>query len=141
MARRILIIGGGVIGASVAFHLAEAGAGDVTLLERDKLGSGTTWHSAGNITWKPSHFHDRPILQVLETVERLEKLTGQDTGWLTTGRQFLAVSDHMLETFEGFAAVAAERGINGRWIDGSRSANSSIPCSIPPPPRASGSIR
>ncbi len=118
MARRILIIGGGVIGASVAFHLAEAGAGDVTLLERDKLGSGTTWHSAGNITWKPSHFHDRPILKVLKTVERLEKLTGQCTGWLTTGRQFLAVSAHMLETFEGFAAVAAERGIKGRWIEG-----------------------
>lgn len=118
MARRILIIGGGVIGASVAWHLAEAGAGDVTLLERDKLGSGTTWHSAGNITWKPSHQHDEPILKVLKTVKRLETLTGQDTGWLTTGRQFLAVSDHMLETFEGFAAVAEDRGIKGRWIEG-----------------------
>jgi 4-methylaminobutanoate oxidase (formaldehyde-forming) len=118
MPRRIVIIGGGVIGASIAHHLAEAGAGEVRLLERDKLGSGTTWHSAGNITWKPSHFHDRPVLQMLETVERLHKLTGQDTGWLTTGRQFIAVSDHMLETFQGFAAEAGARGIKGRWIEG-----------------------
>ena len=74
MARRILIIGGGVIGVSVAFHLAEAKAGEVVLLERDRIGSGTTWHSAGNITWKPSHFHDQPVLQMLETVERLHTL-------------------------------------------------------------------
>ncbi|MFO1171343.1 MAG: FAD-binding oxidoreductase [Hyphomicrobiaceae bacterium] len=118
MSRKIVIIGGGVIGASVAFHLAEAKAGEVTLLERDKLGSGTTWHSAGNITWKPSHFHDQPVLQMLETVERLPKLTGQETGWLTTGRQFIAISSETLEIFQGFAKVAEERGIKGRWIDG-----------------------
>jgi glycine/D-amino acid oxidase-like deaminating enzyme len=48
MTRRIVIVGGGVIGASVAWHLADRGLGDVVLLERDRLGSGTTWHSAGN---------------------------------------------------------------------------------------------
>jgi 4-methylaminobutanoate oxidase (formaldehyde-forming) len=115
--RRIIVIGGGVIGTSVAWHLAEAGASEVTLVERDRLGSGTTWHSAGNITWKPSYFHDEPVLQMLETVERLHALTGQDTGWLTTGRQFLAVSDDMRRTFEGFDAEARSRGIAGRWLD------------------------
>ncbi|MEZ5926676.1 MAG: FAD-binding oxidoreductase [Hyphomicrobiaceae bacterium] len=118
MARRIVVVGGGVIGASVAFHLTEAGAGEVTLLERDRLGSGTTWHSAGNITWKPSYFHDQPVLQMLETVERLPKLTGQDTGWLTTGRQFIATTDETLATFEGFAEVSKDRGVAGRWIEG-----------------------
>ena len=61
MARKILVIGGGVIGTSIAWHLARAGAGEVTLLERDRLGSGTTWHSAGNITWKPAANRDEQI--------------------------------------------------------------------------------
>ncbi|MCP5033263.1 MAG: FAD-binding oxidoreductase, partial [Actinomycetia bacterium] len=44
---RVVIIGGGVIGTSVAYHLAKLGWSDVVLLERDKLTSGTTWHAAG----------------------------------------------------------------------------------------------
>src|SRR5574342_748743 len=44
---RVVIVGGGVIGASVAYHLAHAGWSDVVLLERDRLTSGTTWHAAG----------------------------------------------------------------------------------------------
>lgn len=46
---KIVIMGGGVIGASVAWHLTEMGCGDAVLLERGQLGCGTTWHSAGNI--------------------------------------------------------------------------------------------
>ena len=44
---RVLIVGGGVIGLSVAYHLAKRGATDVTLLERNLLTSGTSWHAAG----------------------------------------------------------------------------------------------
>jgi 4-methylaminobutanoate oxidase (formaldehyde-forming) len=117
MTQRILVIGGGVIGTSIAWHLTEAGAGDVTLVERDRLGSGTTWHSAGNITWKPSSHHDAPVLDALETIERLHALTGQDTGWLTTGRMFIALSDEMRQTFEGFDRVAHQRGIPSRWLE------------------------
>ena len=58
---KIVVVGGGVIGASIAWHLARESAGEVTLLERDRLGSGTTWHSAGNITWKPLPDHDAQI--------------------------------------------------------------------------------
>jgi glycine/D-amino acid oxidase-like deaminating enzyme len=43
---RVVIIGGGIIGCSVAYHLAEMGCNDVVLLERDQLTSGTTWHEA-----------------------------------------------------------------------------------------------
>ena len=46
---RIVIVGGGVIGASVAYHLAALGATDVLLLERHELTAGTTWHAAGVI--------------------------------------------------------------------------------------------
>ena len=44
---RVVVVGGGVIGTSVAYHLAHAGVRDVLLLERDRLTSGTTWHAAG----------------------------------------------------------------------------------------------
>ena len=44
---RVVVVGGGVIGCSVAYHLAHMGCKDVVLLERDRITSGTTWHSAG----------------------------------------------------------------------------------------------
>ena len=44
---RVVVIGGGIIGTSVAYHLAHLGFGEVLLLERDRLTSGTTWHAAG----------------------------------------------------------------------------------------------
>ena len=47
---RVVVIGGGVIGSSVAYHLAHAGWTDVVLIERDRLTSGTTWHAAGLMT-------------------------------------------------------------------------------------------
>ena len=47
---RVVIVGGGVIGTSIAYHLAHEGVTDVVLLERDRLTSGTTWHAAGLMT-------------------------------------------------------------------------------------------
>jgi glycine/D-amino acid oxidase-like deaminating enzyme len=44
---RVVVVGGGIIGTSVAYHLAHLGVRDVVLLERDRLTSGTTWHAAG----------------------------------------------------------------------------------------------
>src|SRR5579862_9778201 len=114
---RIVVVGGGVIGTSVTWHLAQSGLGDVTLLERDRLGSGTSWHSAGNITWKPSASHDAPILYMLDTVAQLEGEHGLATGWLKTGRIFLAHSPAMRATLERFNSTAGERGIPARFID------------------------
>lgn len=114
---RIVIVGGGVIGTSVAWHLAQSGKDDISLIERDRLGSGTSWHSAGNITWKPSDSHDAPILYMLDTVARLEGEHGLATGWLKTGRIFLAHSPAMRATLERFDSVAGKRGIPARFID------------------------
>src|SRR5271169_6699459 len=97
---KCIVIGGGIVGASIAWHLATRGVGDVLLLERDRLGSGTTWHSAGNITWKPSHSHDAPILYALETLSRLKAETGLETGWTQTGRMFIAQSVETRRNFE-----------------------------------------
>jgi glycine/D-amino acid oxidase-like deaminating enzyme len=80
------------------------------------LGAGTTWHSAGNITWKPSHEHDAPILHAFETLDCLKE-SGLETGWLTTGRMFLAGSAETRRNLDAFDRSARERGIAARWLD------------------------
>ena len=84
---RVVIIGGGVIGTSVAYHLAKLGWNDVVLLERDQLTSGTTWHAAGlivsggmtteTLAWMAKYSRD--------LYEVLEAETGQSTGFRPVG--------------------------------------------------------
>jgi glycine/D-amino acid oxidase-like deaminating enzyme len=118
MLMKCVVVGGGVIGTSVAWHLAKQGVGEVSLLERDRLGAGTTWHSAGNITWKPSPSHDAPILYAFEILDHLKE-TGLETGWLATGRMFLAGSAATRNSLDGFDTIARDRGIAARWLDAS----------------------
>jgi len=122
MARRIVVVGGGVVGCSVAWHLAERNLGEVVLIERDRLGSGTTWHSAGNITWRPGGRFDRAVLYAFETIARLTLETGQETGWLKTGRLFLAHGNGAIRRLEAYQAQAEGRGIGARMIDGREAA-------------------
>ena len=116
MTKQILIVGGGVIGTSVAWHLAERGLAPVTLMERDRLGSGTTSHSAGNITWKTAPDTDAPVDYMLNLIERLHQETDQDTGWRTTGRFFLARTEAYLERFREYHKGGAERGFGGTMV-------------------------
>jgi glycine/D-amino acid oxidase-like deaminating enzyme len=112
---KTIVVGGGVIGASVAYHLARDGAGEVLLVERDRLSAGTTWHSAGNITWKPLADHDRPILAVLQTVSELEA-AGHPTGWLKTGRLFLGGQTSTLKCYDELDQAARAAGLDSRWL-------------------------
>ena len=79
---RVVVIGGGIIGCSVAYHLAEEGC-DVVLLERDQLTSGTTWHAAGLMTSYGSG--SETVLGIrqhaMQLYKRLEAETGQQTGF------------------------------------------------------------
>jgi 4-methylaminobutanoate oxidase (formaldehyde-forming) len=113
---KCVVVGGGVIGTSVAWHLARQGIGEVVLLERDRLGCGTTSHSAGNITWKPTPTYDAPILYAFETLSRLKE-SGHETGWLTTGRMFLTRTTETRRILEQFDRTAQERGIATRWLE------------------------
>src|SRR3954465_2825727 len=84
---RAVVVGGGVVGASVAYHLAEAGFGEVLLLERDRLTSGTTWHEGGLMvtfgsTWQTS---TRIRQYTRDLYARLEAETGQSTGLVPIG--------------------------------------------------------
>ncbi len=109
MTRRIAVVGGGIIGSSVAWHLASRNLGDIHLFERDQLGSGTTWHSAGNITWKPVDDNDGPVLYLLDLIAGLEDETGLTSGWRETGRLFLARDADTLESYSAFHEAALER--------------------------------
>ena len=85
-------------------------------LERDRLGCGTTWHSAGNITWKCIPDSDAPIDYMLGLIERLHEETGQDTGWRYTGRLFLARSEDYLDRFRHYAEGGRKRGFGGVMV-------------------------
>ena len=84
---RVVVIGGGVIGTSVAYHLAHAGWKDVVLLERDRLTSGTTWHAAGLINAYGSFSETSTSMRLYtrDLYARLEAETGLSTGFHPSG--------------------------------------------------------
>jgi len=81
-AAQVVIIGGGIIGCSTAYHLARAGFTDVVLLERAKLTSGSTWHAAGLVGQLRTSANVTQLLKYsVELYDKLEQETGQATGW------------------------------------------------------------
>lgn len=114
--RRIAVIGGGVTGCSVAWHLKARGLGDVHLFERDKIGCGTTWHSAGLVSWGPRGDYDAPVLYLHDLIVLLQEQTGLSAGWRKTGRLYLARDAATLERYSSFCNEARERGIESRFL-------------------------
>ena len=113
----ILIIGGGAIGLSVAYHLGKRGAQNVTLLERNQLTSGTSWHAAGivgplratpNMTQLASY--------ALELFPRLEGETGMSTGYRRTGGYWLARLPERLDELHRIANLGQVMGLTPRVI-------------------------
>ncbi len=82
----VVIVGGGIIGCSIAYHLARRGMTDVLLLEQGQLTGGTTWHAAGLVSQlKSSHSLTKLATYSTRLFEELEVETGQATGYRTTG--------------------------------------------------------
>src|SRR5262249_9474096 len=96
---RAVIIGGGIVGCSTAYHLARLGWRDVVLLERHKLTSGSTWHAAGLVGQLRSSANVTQLLKYsVELYEHLEAETGQATGWKRNGGLRLACNaERMIE--------------------------------------------
>ena len=103
---RVVIIGGGIIGCSVAYHLADMGCTDVVLLERDQLTSGTTWHAAGLMTTYGSTSETALNIRryTRDLYARLEQETGQETGFAPVGFIEIASDSDRLEEQRRVAA-------------------------------------
>ena len=88
---QVVIIGGGIVGCSTAYHLARLGWRDVVVLERAKLTSGSTFHAAGLVGQLRSNANITQLLKYsVELYDRLEAETGQATGWKRNGGLRLA---------------------------------------------------
>ena len=111
-AARIVIIGGGIMGCSVAYHLSLLGERDVVLLEQGRLTSGTTWHAAGLVGQLRAHESmTRLIRYSTELYSKLETETGLSTGWKQCGSLAVArTADRMIQ-LKRTAAIARAHGV------------------------------
>ncbi|MFO1058005.1 MAG: FAD-dependent oxidoreductase [Dongiaceae bacterium] len=109
---RAVIIGGGIIGCSTAYHLARLGWRDIVLLERNKLTSGSTWHAAGLVGQLRSSANITQLLKYsVELYDRLEAETGQATGWKRNGGLRLACNAERMTEIRRQATTAHSFGL------------------------------
>ena len=95
---QVVVIGGGVIGASVLYHLTKAGWSDVILLERTELTAGSTWHSAGGMHTLNADPNVAKLQQyTIELYKEIEEISGQDCGVTITGGIMLADNDRRMD--------------------------------------------
>ncbi|HET9023240.1 MAG TPA: FAD-dependent oxidoreductase, partial [Burkholderiaceae bacterium] len=111
-AARIVIIGGGIMGCSVAYHLSQLGETDVVLLEQGRLTSGTTWHAAGLVGQLRAHESmTRLIRYSTDLYANLEAETGLSTGWKKCGSLAVARTADRMTQLKRTAAVARAYGV------------------------------
>src|ERR1700754_1691006 len=113
----VVIVGGGVVGVSAAFHLAEAGA-DVVLLERDQLASGSTSKAAGGLR---AQFSDALNIEIakrsLAAYKDFERRPGWEIDYEEIGYLFVLTTDVELDAFTRSVALQNELGVASRIID------------------------
>ncbi len=113
---RAVVVGGGAIGASIAYHLAKAGW-DTMLIERDELTSGSTWHAAGllpyfNMSYATTHIHDYSI----KFYKTLEEETGLNPGFFVVGNLRMAQSQARMDEYMLYATTAETCGVPYEWL-------------------------
>ena len=110
---RVVVVGGGIIGTSIAYHLAQLGWSDTVLLERDRLTSGTTWHAAGLMATFGSTSQTSTELRqyTRDLYQRLEAETGQATGFAPVGLIEVASDADRLEEYRRVAVFNRHLGV------------------------------
>lgn len=118
---RVVIIGGGIVGCSVAYHLAKLGWRDVVLLEQNKLGGGTTWHAAGLVGRLRTSTSMTLLNQyTAELYARLEAETGVAVGWRQCGSLIVGRSVDRMIQLRRTAAMARVFGVAAEIVDPQR---------------------
>ncbi|MBE0452794.1 MAG: FAD-dependent oxidoreductase [Roseovarius sp.] len=114
---KALVVGGGAVGTSIAYHLARAGWSDVMLLERDELTSGSTWHAAGllplfNMSFATTHIHKYSV----DFYKTLEAETGLNAGFAVVGNLRMAQTDARMDEYMLYASTAETCGVPYEWL-------------------------
>jgi dimethylglycine dehydrogenase len=114
---RIVIVGGGIMGVGLLYHLAEEGCTDVLLIEKGELTSGSTWHAAGQCPSLVGNYNVAMIHHHGNTLyPRLEELTGQYVSWHASGGIRIARSKDDLDWFEFMRGIASNVGFRMQII-------------------------
>jgi dimethylglycine dehydrogenase len=114
---KALVVGGGAIGTSIAYHLAKAGWDDVMLIERDELTSGSTWHAAGllplfNMSFATTHIHKYSV----DFYKSLEEETGLNAGFAVVGNLRMAQTDERMDEYMLYASIAETCEVPYEWL-------------------------
>jgi sarcosine oxidase subunit beta len=114
----VVIIGGGVVGLSIAYHLGQAGVTDVVLVEKGEFGSGSTCKAAGGVRAQFSDAVNVELgLRSLRTFERFEDTFGQEIDLHQVGYLFLLDRPEHVEAFEKNVALQNELGVPSRMLE------------------------
>ena len=114
---RVVIVGGGIVGCSTAYHLAEQGELDFAVLEQGQLTNGSTWHAAGLVGQLRNSANVTQLLKYsVELYDRLEQETGQNTGWKMNGGLRLACRPERVHEIKRQVSMAGAFGLEMDFI-------------------------
>jgi len=114
---RVVVVGGGIAGCSVSYHLTKLGWSDVVLLEQGSLSGGTTWHAAGLVGQLRNHENlTRLIEYSTRLYASLEEDTGQATGWKACGSLSVARTQERMTVLKRVAAKARAYGVEAEVV-------------------------
>ncbi|MEO5670357.1 MAG: FAD-dependent oxidoreductase, partial [Ramlibacter sp.] len=109
---QVVIVGGGIVGCSTAYHLAKLGKTDILLLEQGQLTSGTTWHAAGLVgQMRPNRNMTQMSKYGIELYASLEAETGLATGWKQCGSVNVARTPERMKVLRKQLALARSFGV------------------------------
>ncbi|MDE0237849.1 MAG: FAD-dependent oxidoreductase, partial [bacterium] len=115
---QVLIVGGGICGASLLYHLAHEGWTDTLLVEKGELTSGSTWHAAGQITHSVSSYTLAYLRKYgCELYGSLEAESGTATSWHRSGSFRVAYEPIEVDWLKGQLGVAEYVGNHMEWVD------------------------
>src|SRR5262245_49749070 len=109
---RVVIVGGGIVGVSIAYHLTKFGWPDVVLVEKNELTAGSTWHAAGllplfNMSYSVGQLHKYSV----DLYQALEAETGQPVSFHKTGNLRLATNKERMDEYHRYCSTANTIGV------------------------------